>query len=254
MPMVAEGDLAAIERAAVAGWPALEQARIDGWIARASSGGSVRGNSVAALDYGGGDVAASIAAVVSFYRARRLTPTFTLSSVSQPAGLDAELAARGWLRSGDHVTMAKPAASPATRASPVGIVVAHHAGPSVEWMEVYLQGLSANRRGAAPTLVAGVPAPRRFFAARREGCVIASGLSVVDGAWASVQCMATRADARRSGAATAILDAISAYGLEAGARGLYLQADRDNAAAIALYERAGFSMAGRYHTRFLPGG
>src|SRR5947207_3058700 len=55
MQVPISGDrLLAIERAAVAAWPALETADIDGWLWRYSGGGSQRANSVSALAFQGG--------------------------------------------------------------------------------------------------------------------------------------------------------------------------------------------------------
>jgi len=247
--------LRAIERAAVRGWPALETGTIDGWLARASSGGSVRANSVSALDYTGNDLDASVAQVVEFYRARGARPRFTMTDVSLPDGLDAALAARGWTRHGEHVTMAWDLASMAAEAGPGprGLAVVRHEQPTADWYRVYLEGLSGDRRAIAPRLVERVPAPRCFFSCVRDGTVIASGLSVLDGELASVQCMATLPEARRSGAASAVLAAIAAYAREQGAGRLYLQAEAENVAAVTLYERVGFSVAGHYHTRELAG-
>jgi GNAT superfamily N-acetyltransferase len=235
-----------IERAAVRGWPAVEASPIDGWLARASSGGSVRANSVSALDYTGVDLDRSLERVAAFYRERGAVPRFTMTDVSAPAGLDAELAARGWERHGEHVTMAS--AVGAIEAVP-GMTVVAHLAPSPEWYRVYLEGLTENRRHVAPRIVGRVPEPRMFFSGIRDGKVIASGLSVLDGAVASVQCMATLASARRTGAARAVLAAIEAYARQGGARHLYLQADAENVAAITLYASVGFAVAGHYHTR-----
>jgi ribosomal protein S18 acetylase RimI-like enzyme len=90
-----------------------------------------------------------------------------------------------------------------------------------------------------------------FFAARLAGTVISSGLTVLDGPLASVQCMATSPEVRRSGGAIAVLAGIEAIAAKHGAYRLYLQTDGDNAAAIGLYERFGFAIVSRYHTRDL---
>lgn len=240
--------LRAIERAAVRGWPALETEDIDGWLARASSGGSTRANSVAALDWRGADLDRAIARVVTFYEARGARAKFTISDVAEPAGLDAQLAARGWQRHGEHVTMAKPVtAGPAGG----GIEVRLATASTPEWYAVYLHGLSDNRRAVAPRIVEAVPQPRAFVSGLIDGRVVASGLSVVDGEVASVQCMATAAAARRKGAARAVLAAIEANAAAAGAKWLYLQAEGDNAPAISLYASLGYRLLGRYHTREL---
>lgn len=255
MPLT-PADLLAIEQAVVRSWPALETEAIDGWLARGSSGGSERANSVSALAYTGTDLDRSLAVVERFYRQRGLPPKFTVSDSIAPLALDDELAARGWIRAGEHVTMAKDvgtarvAAPPPTQAQPIEID--RHGAPTPAWQQVYLQGLSENRRGAAMRLVAGTPSPRFFLAATRDGQTIGSALTIVDGPLASVQCMATLASARRTGAAVAILGAIDATAVEHGASRIYLQTDADNHAAISLYQRAGFAIVSRYHTRSLP--
>lgn len=247
---VDRAELLEIERAAVRGWPALETIGIDGWLARASSGGSVRANTVSALDYTGADLDRSLAMVAAFYRVRNARPRFTVTDVSAPAGLDAALAERGWRRDGDHVTMARAIGA---MPSVAGIEVQLHAEPTPAWYAVYLEGLSADRRAVAPQLVERVPAPRMLFSGRQDGRVIASGLSVLDGRVASVQCMATLPAARRTGAARAVLAAIEAYARAGGAERLYLQTDLANSAAMTLYASVGFEIAGRYHTRELAG-
>ena len=110
--MLTETDKIEIERAIVRGWPALETAAIDGWLARWSSGGSVRANSVAALKFQGRDFDAALARVVQFYRERGGIPRFTITEVASPAGLDAMLEQGGWQRHADHVTYAKDLAPP----------------------------------------------------------------------------------------------------------------------------------------------
>jgi GNAT superfamily N-acetyltransferase len=248
-------DLLRIEQAAVRSWPALESCAFDGWMLRVSSGGSIRANSVSTLDYSGDDLARSIAEVVTFYRARAACPRFTITDVSKPADLDAALAALGWTRQADHVTMTKaigPAAAAPSVVPPSPVTVVRHLVPTADWYRVYLDGLSDDRRVVAPKLVEGVPEPRCFFSAMRDGRVVASGLSVLDGAMASVQCMATLPQARRGGAARAVLAAIEAFAREGGASQLYLQAEAGNHAALTLYRSVGFAVAGHYHMRQLP--
>ena len=61
--------------------------------------------------------------------------------------------------------------------------------------------------------------------------------------------MGVRPEARRHGFGTAILRALAVWAERHGARNLYLQVEDDNAAARALYTRAGFTDAYRYRYR-----
>jgi N-acetylglutamate synthase len=240
--------LLAMEGAAVNAWPALQTADIDGWLWRYTSGGSLRANSAATLAFNGRDCEAAIARVERLYREQGAPCRFTISDVSAPADLDGRLAARGYERGADHVTLAKPIA--ASAAMPDDVEVAHD--PSPKWLEVYACGLTPDRRDIAPRILAGLPAQRTYFSCRRAQDVISSGLSVGEGALASVQCMATLPAARRGGGARSILRAIEACALHQGRLHLYLQAEAANAGAIALYEAFGFRLAGSYHMRARP--
>lgn len=242
---VGRAQLSAIEEAAVRGWPALQRKRIDGWLWRCTSGGSVRANTVATLSFSGADVDAAIDEAERLYRAAGAPPRFTISDVSVPSDLDRRLAARGYARGDDHVTMRKSvsAGNPPTDAAALG------AEPPPEWMAVYLSGLTQDRRGVAPRILAGLPRHRMYFACVRQGRLASTGLSIADGQFASVQCMATAEVARRQGGARAVVVAIEAWAASQGCTTLYLQTGADNVAAIGLYEACGFELAGRYHTR-----
>jgi N-acetylglutamate synthase len=191
------GQLAEIEAAAVRSWPAPETADIDGWLWRYASGGSFRANSVSALSFRGASFEAAVREAERRYRAKGAPCLFTVADVSEPADIDERLAALGYARGEDHVTMVKAIAGAAHSLADVTL----SADPPPDWLAVYLSGLSPNRREVAPAILARLPAHRAFFACRRSREVSGSGLSVADGPLASVQCMATLPSARRQGCA-----------------------------------------------------
>src|SRR5262245_59903467 len=162
--------LAEIEAAAVRSWPALETADLDGWLWRYASGGSQRANSMATLAFHGTDVDAAVRQAERRYRAKGAPCRFTITEVSEPADLDARLAAMGHARGHGHVTMAKEIAG-STRNPPD---VALGTDPAPEWLAVYLSGLSPDRRDVAPTILAGLPDRRAYFSCRRGGAVVGS--------------------------------------------------------------------------------
>jgi N-acetylglutamate synthase len=241
---------AAVERAAVASWPALERADVDGWIWRWSAGGSIRGNTVSALQFRGGDVDAAIDRVEVLYGAKGVPCMFTMTCADTPSDLDRRLDARGYVRGEEHVTMTKVVDRHVTL--PPGVAVGVQ--PTNGWMDAYLSGLSMSRRQAAPRLIANLPAAAVFVSADVDGCAIASGLTVIDhtAGLASVQCMATLPAARRTGGALRVLAGIEALAAQNNVRTLYLQTSGDNAAARRLYEGFGFTVLSHYHTRTKP--
>ena len=115
---VSRDTLLAIEQAAVRSWPALETADIEGWLWGFASGGSLRANSVAALAFGGSSVDVALAEAERRYRARNAPCRFTITEVNEPSDLDCRLAALGYVRSEDHVTMAKAVAAGSGAAGP----------------------------------------------------------------------------------------------------------------------------------------
>ena len=234
-----------IEWAAVRGWPALKTREIDGWVWRFTSGGSIRANSVAALAYTGADIDTTIDAIEALSRENDTPAVVTVSEASRPPDLDGRLAARGYARGDAHVTMAK-----VVTAAAIPLACKVNPSPPPGWMDAYLSGLSPDRRLIAPRLIANLPKRTAWFVScTTNGILTSSGLTVIDGTLASVQCMATLPGARGRGGAKAVLAAIEATALQHGATALYLQTGGDNTAARTLYAAMGYAVVGRYHTR-----
>ena len=235
---LAADDLRRFERAHVKAWPALETATIDGWLWRYSGGASQRANSVSTLSFTGSDPAAALDAVEARYRAKGVPARFHTFDVSAPADVTALLDARGYGDGETTITMAKPVNGTGATAE---VEVTDHAG--AEWREVYLAAITESRRAINSRILDAIPGPRAFFACRRAGRVVATALSVVDDGCAVVECVASREDARRQGAALAVLTALEAWAADQGARSLALQVSATNPAALALYRQLGFMPA-----------
>ena len=83
------------------------------------------------------------------------------------------------------------------------------------------------------------------------GQAVAIGFAVADQGWTGIFGMGTRPEARRRGAATAVLHTLAQWAVDHHAARLYLQVEESNSAARTLYERAGFVETYRYHYRTL---
>jgi len=229
-------DLRRIERLHVRAWPAFETADIHGWLWRYSGGGSQRANSVSTVDFTGGDPASALDEAEARYRARNAMVRFHTYDLSAPAAIVDLLQRRGYRGGETTLTMAKAVGA---SDSPADVEVT--SVPSAEWQQVYLGAISESRRSVNAQILGAVPQPCGFFSCRRAGQVISTGLCVADGDFAVIECMATRAEARRQGGADAVLRSLEAWAAARGVKTLALQAVADNTAAIPLYARFGFA-------------
>jgi len=251
-----------IETRAFRAWPADEVEPLGGWALRAAGGLTRRANSVwpgpdapAAPALDAGALAARIARVERFYASRRLAPRFQLFPAAAPADLDAELARRGWIVEAPVSVQVADAARVAQAGDGRELPVSLAHAPTAGWWSV--AGERSRSAGAEPRFRAllGRLAGRVGYAlVERAGEPVAAGLGVVDEGWLGVFSMSTRPAHRRRGAARAVLAALAGFALERGAPRIYLQVERDNAPALALYARAGFAEHHGYHYRTHPAG
>jgi N-acetylglutamate synthase len=246
---ISRDELEAIEQAAVAAWPALETANIDGWLWRYSGGGSQRANSVSPLLFRGTDVERAIATAEARYRARGAAPMFQICDVNAPPDLDQRLQRLGYRLQEVCTCLAKRISPAADGSIDADVDVAET--PSQAWLSVYCAGITLSRRGLAPKILAGVPASRAFLLLRDKGEPIATALCVVAHGVAIAECVSTRADRRRNGAASCIMQALEAWGARHGASIAALQAVAANAPAQGLYAKLAYARVGGYHYRVL---
>ncbi|MDB5401400.1 MAG: N-acetyltransferase [Rhodopila sp.] len=229
-------DRVKMERAHVFAWPALNTAVIDGWLWRCSGGGSQRANSVSTIDFTGADPEAAIAQVELRYHALGEAARFHTFDETSPPGLADILRKRGYQPTEPTTTMFKriEAAEPA----PTEVEARDHAWS--EWRAVYLNEITENRRAVNTLILDRIPGLSCFFGCRRSNEMVATALCVVSFGCAVIECVATRSDARRRGAAQSVLAALERWAGQQSADLLGLQVATGNAPAVALYQRLGF--------------
>jgi ribosomal protein S18 acetylase RimI-like enzyme len=236
---ITRNDRIGMERAHVHAWPPLHTQNIDGWLWRSSGGGSQRANSVSTIDFTGNDPDGAIAAVEARYRALSATARFQTFDETMPPDLPELLRSRGYRGGETTITMFKrPLAG-----EPVGeIEMRAHAWP--EWLEVYLNEITQNRRETNQAILDRIPAPSAFLGCRRGGRIVATALCVVSHGCAVIECVSTHRLYRRQGAAQATLRGLEAWAATQQVAWLGLQVVSTNTAAVALYERLGFAAGG----------
>lgn len=235
-------EIVELERVSTKAWPAARGSRIGGWRLYASSGHSGRINACWPLGDPGRPALAAIAAAEAWYVGEGLPCVFKIAHAGcHPEDLPGRLAALGYAPHTETVMMLGPAGGAAD--------------PEVRLSDAVEPAFAAAFAAAAPDpgdarerleTLGRVPSPRAFARLEVDGRTAAVGASAADGPWAGLFAMRTDAGFRRRGLARRVLASLLAWAGEAGARGVWLQVEADNAAAIALYRAAGFEEAYRY--------
>src|SRR3954467_11888018 len=250
-----------VEEIAARGWPAAEALRRDGWLLRHTPS-LTRRRSNSALPLADHP---DPALVEDFYTRSGARALVQVSPAEERAGLDAELARRGWTREGPTDVLVADADAVLAATAPDALVaaapgaglaattpgaVALAARPDAGWIAAWAACEErADADEHARTVLARIEPPTAY--ARVPGD-LGVGLAVCGRDWAGLFCVAPAARARRRGIASHVVHALTTWAVEHGARRLYLQVESANAAAHGLYERAGFTRSHGYHYRAAP--
>ncbi len=238
------------ERRAFRTWPAETTESAGGWVLRTNGGVTNRANSAFTGDLlAGATLDGQIAAAEAFYRRHARPAAFMISPASLPGGLDAELAARGYgVHEPSLVRIADAAGAMDLRETAADIELADT--PNDAWRDVFL---SEYADGAAGRIRLGIidriDRPSCFVTARAAGGPVAIGMGVADEGWLTVLGMYTLPEHRGNGHGGAVLRALARWASANGAPSLFLQVMEDNAPALRLYDKVGFTPAYTYHYR-----
>jgi ribosomal protein S18 acetylase RimI-like enzyme len=230
-------DLAAeLDPLADAAFPAAQREELDGWVLRADPGRHRRTRAAWPRTAGTLPLAARVDALERWYADRGLPGRVQLTPASQPAGLDDLLATRGWVVDAPSGVWTAPLSD--LRATTGGWDVAVADRPDPAWWTV---------GGADAAVLGRVTVPCAY-----AHCGAAAARGALDGGWLGIYEVATAPDARRRGAASAVIAALAAWGAARGAHAAYLQVEDHNAAARALYTRLGMQRSYGYRYRLAP--
>ncbi len=248
-----------LETIAAHAWPAAEVEECHGWRLRHTGGITRRANSVWPNgDTGDAPLAAKLARAETFYAERNLPVIFQICDAMQPADLDAQLAARGYGADAHTHVQTTALATMVERLPSLRHYPAFEVEVSEEfdplWFELYCESEEVGGHAAAMRgdILQRIAVPCGYVVLRAGGEPAAVGLGVLEAGWLGIYCMATRPEFRRQGAASAILRTLAVWAQLYDARDAYLQVMHRNAAAQALYARAGFVTAYDYHYRIRP--
>ena len=189
-----------------------------------------------------------VAEAEAFYARHHAVARWQITPGVCPNDLDTVLAERGYRR---HSPVSLQVASTATVLQEVTTgdwETRVTDAPSPRWLGAW-QKATRGDVAAVERMLRRVALPSRYVTVSDGDQVVAVGRTVVDSGSAGVFSMATLPTARGKGAGRTALAALAAWAADRGIDRMYLQVERDNPAALRLYERAGFRELCVYHYR-----
>lgn len=238
-PLALRAELAGLDASAPP-----QEADIDGWLIRLSPGKAKRSRCINALRQGTLPLDELLARCQAAYDAAGLPLAVRVTPWSQPADLDARLAAKGWASfdAADVMVLGALAAEPA----PAALQALD--APAYAALVGALRGSTVTAIAAHAERIANAPVVYQGFALNdADGALLACGQMVVSDDLVGLYDIASARPGQGHG--ERLCRALLALAHGQGARQAYLQVGSDNAAAQRLYARLGFVFAYRYHYR-----
>lgn len=247
-----ERDLALVlecERRIVNAWPAPATLLIGDWVLRFASGYSGRANAATPLKPGAELDAASFSLIEELYRADGLLPCIRLTPLTGKATREATLERGYRLKDASFGMIAELSGEQADPAPELQI----EARPSADWLAGVASRQSGNKThiGNLAAIVGKVRLPAAFATWIVAGEPVAFGMSVAERGMAEIGTIVVDEAHRGRGLGKAIVGGLMGWARAMECRQAYLQVDKTNATAIALYEKLGFRVLYEYETRVL---
>ncbi|MGK2881414.1 MAG: N-acetylglutamate synthase, CG3035 family [Mycobacterium sp.] len=217
-------DIRRLEHAAALAWPGTEQQWQGGWLLRAGDGYTHRANSAVPLGPEV-EVAASLGAIIDFYRQRGLPPLLACPDrlVRLPEGTPTER---------ENLVLTRDLDATTESDNPTVI----SALPDDDWLRLY------ERDVAVEVLTAVVDGQVAFASLAGSAVGRAAVTTAPDGTrWVGLSAVHVTGERRRHGYGHTLCEALLAWGVGLGARRAYLQVLADNAGGLALSETMGFT-------------
>jgi GNAT superfamily N-acetyltransferase len=232
-----------------------QQLWLDGWLVRRSPGKAQRARCINAVAAGRRPLDAKLAQCQALFADAGLPLLLRITPFTQPATLDAELAARGWRLHDPTCVMLSPTLpTEPPPPLPAGLRWQALDADGVARVAGALRGSAPGERAAHAERLRRSPVPYRGFALvdAASGDALACGQIASEGPLVGLYDVVTAPAQRRRGLATLLCERMLSPELRDGAISAYLQVGAENEAARRIYRRIGFADAYGYHYRVAP--
>jgi N-acetylglutamate synthase len=247
-----QANIEAIERATLAAVAPEAVQELPGWLLPFDTGTVGRAKSAVPLVHSAANAAVSLVGhIEAHYAARRLQASFRLPDVPCFAAMYEELTRRGYRAEQPTLVQVSRvhAVQAVTKQSPADIADT----PEAAWAALFLGEGFDPVDGASRVKNLSRATGNVFATLREAGVAVAAGAGSYSHGWASVHGMRTAAVLRGRGLAGRVLAALAGVAIERSIAQVFLQVEEANTGAQALYRRAGFQTAWRYHYWRQPG-
>lgn len=240
-------DLRRVEEVSLNALQTQRQLFYDGWLLRVSPGKARRARSVTAHFGSTLPLAHKIRYCERVYADRGLPVLFRITPFVQPADLPQHLADAGYVAFDTTLVQYASLARPpqATVGDDVDVVTPDLA--TFADAVALLQEATPEQRDAYHERMLATPQAWRALLARDGPAVAGVGTVMLEDGLAGIFSMATAADRRGRGIATALVARLLSWAWDHGARHAYLQVEATNAPALAVYRKFGFVTGYTYH-------
>lgn len=237
-------EIASLERATLDAVAPPAVAEIDGWLIPFDQSTIGRAKSAVPICYEHTH-ARDVAIIESLYAAQGLQAAYRLADVPALAPIQAALAHRGY--QAQQPTLVQVGSVATLRALCHDTPARVSASPDAAWASVYMsKGFDAV--DGAHRIQALSRSQHMVYAwVEEDGQAVAAGTASFSQGWCSIHGMRTIPVRRGRGLAAQILAGLADSASEHKLARVFLQVEEDNSAGLALYGRAGFETAWRYH-------
>ena len=243
-------DIEAIERATLAAVAPQDVDEIPGWLLPFDAGTVGRAHSAVPLRHDASISAVDIASIIARYRAHGLRPSLRIAAVPALAHLNAALIEQGLKVTQPTLTCVACVADllDATRSITPAEV---SPSPSPAWSQVYLgegfDPVDGASRVKALSRASGSLYAQSVDPHSNPAQVVAAGVGSYGHGWLGIHGMRTLPAQRGRGLAARVLAGLADTAVLRNLERVFLQVEEGNTFALALYQRAGFTTAWRYH-------
>ena len=237
-------EIASLERATLDAVAPPAVAEIDGWLLPFDHGSIGRAKSAVPIRYERTH-ARDVATIESLYAARGLQAAYRVADVPGLAAIQAALAHRGY--QAQQPTLVQVGSVANLRALSHGKPARVSTRPEAAWASVYLAEGFDPVDGAHRIQALSRSQNMVYACVEEDGQAVAAGTAAFSQGWCSIHGMRTIPARRGRGLAARILAALADTASEHKLERVFLQVEEGNTAARALYSRAGFETAWRYH-------